>query len=40
MPDELALFLLTTGGSGMTMMHAAQKAVDEGLVDPEEPPPP
>nr|WP_221383159.1 methyltransferase, FxLD system [Actinoplanes polyasparticus] len=34
MPDELALFLLTTGGSGMVMMHAAQKAVDAGLVDP------
>ncbi len=34
MPDELALFLLTTGGSGMVMLHAAQKAVDAGVVDP------
>ncbi|BEL10784.1 hypothetical protein Q0Z83_089750 [Actinoplanes sichuanensis] len=34
MPDELALFQLTTGGSGMVMMHAAQKAVDDGVVDP------
>jgi protein-L-isoaspartate(D-aspartate) O-methyltransferase len=34
MPDELALFQLTTGGSGMVMLRAAQKAVDEGLVDP------
>ena len=34
MPDELALFQLTTGGPGMVMMHAAQKAVDDGVVDP------
>ena len=34
MPDELAMFLLTNGGPGMVMMHAAQQVVDEGLVDP------
>ena len=34
MPDELAMFLLTNGGPGMVMMHAAQKVIDEGLVDP------
>jgi protein-L-isoaspartate(D-aspartate) O-methyltransferase len=34
MPDELAMFQLTNGGSGMAMMHAAQKAVDEQVVEP------
>ncbi|BCY07296.1 methyltransferase, FxLD system [Actinoplanes sp. L3-i22] len=34
MPDELAMFQLTNGGSGMVMLHAAQKAVDEGVVEP------
>lgn len=34
MPDELAMFQLTAGGSQMAMMHAAQKAVDEHVVQP------
>ena len=34
LPDELALFLLTSGGPRMAMLHATQKAVDDGLVDP------
>lgn len=34
MPDELAMFQLTNGGPGMVMLHAAQNAVDEGVVEP------
>jgi protein-L-isoaspartate(D-aspartate) O-methyltransferase len=34
MPDELAMFQQTNCGSGMAMMHAAQKAVDEQVVEP------
>ncbi|MFI5495258.1 methyltransferase, FxLD system [Actinoplanes sp. NPDC051859] len=34
MPDELALFLLTNGGEQMVMLHAAQQAIDDGLVEP------
>ncbi len=34
MPDELELFLLTSGPDEMPMLHAAQTAVDQGVVNP------
>lgn len=33
MPDELELFLLTSGAAELPMLHAAQPAIDQGVVN-------